>query len=223
MKDIRIPEVTIKRLSSYSRYLNELSQKEITTVTSKQLAEEFGVKCTQIRKDINFFGQFGIRGIGYNVDDLHKHILKTLGLRTVWSIAIVGFGDLGSALCNYIGFKEHGFSIDSIFDIDPKKIGTVVNGIEIRPIDQIEKIMEIKQSKIGIISVPTASAQRTADLLVRSGIQAIMNFAPIALKIPPQIEIRNIDLTNNLEVLTYNLNKNAPKRKIQKQNIDSFN
>lgn len=205
MKTLKIPEATIIRLSVYSRYLTEVDRKGIITTSSGDIAEGVGVSPAQVRKDLAYFGEFGTRGVGYNVKDLHRHILKILGLSVDWTVSLVGIGNLGLALSTYKGFRERGFIISSIFDSDPAKVGTVVNGVEVMPLNQLTEVVRQNKTQIGIIAVPSGSAQEIADLLVEAGVQAILNFAPVVLNVPPEIELRNVDLAVNLEVLTFNV------------------
>ncbi|AHF07933.1 redox-sensing transcriptional repressor Rex [Desulfitobacterium metallireducens] len=205
MKTLKIPEATIIRLSVYSRYLTEVDRKGIITISSGDVAEGVGVSPAQVRKDLAYFGEFGTRGVGYNVKDLHHHILKILGLAQDWSVTLVGLGNLGLALTSYKGFRERGFIITSVFDNDPQKIGTTVNGVEVMPIEKLEEVVTANKTQIGIISVPSSVAQEIADKLVNSGVKAILNFAPGVLNVPPEVELRNVDLAVNLEVLTFNV------------------
>ena len=205
MKTLKIPEATIIRLSVYSRYLTEVDRKGIVTISSGEIAEGVGVSPAQVRKDLAYFGEFGTRGVGYNVKDLRRHIMKILGLSVDWSVTLVGLGNLGLALSTYKGFRERGFVISSIFDVDPAKFGTTVHGVEVMPVDQLEEVVKKNHTQIGIICVPVAAAQEIADALVRAGVQAILNFAPVVLNVPAEIELRNVDLAVNLEVLTFNV------------------
>lgn len=205
MKTLKIPEATIIRLSVYSRHLTEVDRKGIITISSGEIAEGVGVSPAQVRKDLAYFGEFGTRGVGYNVKDLRRHILRILGLGQDWSVALVGIGNLGLALSTYKGFRERGFIITSIFDNDPKKIGTTINGVEVTSIDQLEETAAANKTQIGIIATPSPFAQEIADKLVSSGVKAILNFAPGVLNVPPEVELRNVDLAVNLEVLTFNV------------------
>lgn len=205
LKTLKIPEATIMRLSVYSRYLTEVDRKGIVTISSSDIAEGVGVSPAQVRKDLAYFGEFGIRGVGYNVKDLHKDILKILGLSSEWNVTLVGMGNLGLALSTYKGFKERGFIITSIFDKDPEKIGKVVDGIEVMPVEKIEEVVPKTKTQIGVITVPAVYAQEVADKLVKCGVSAILNFAPVVLNVPPEVELRNVDLSVNLEVLTFNI------------------
>lgn len=205
MKTLKVPEATIIRLSVYSRYLTEVDRKGIITISSGEIAEGVGVSPAQVRKDLAYFGEFGTRGVGYNVKDLRRHILKILGLSVDWNVTLVGLGNLGLALSMYKGFRERGFIITSLFDNDPKKVGTQVNGIEVMSVDRLEDVVRHNRTQIGIIAVSAVVAQDIADLLVKAGVQAILNFAPVVLNVPPEIELRNVDLAVNLEVLTFNV------------------
>ena len=205
MKTLKIPEATIIRLSVYSRFLTEVDRKGIITISSRDIAEGVGVSPAQVRKDLAYFGEFGTRGVGYNVSDLRQHILRILGLSVDWSVCLVGAGNLGLALSSYQGFRERGFIITSIFDSDPQKVGTKINDVEVLPIEQLEEVVKQNRTQIGIVAVPVAAAQEVADRLVKAGVQAILNFAPGVLNVPPEIELRNVDLVVNLEVLTFNV------------------
>jgi len=205
LKTLKIPEATIIRLSVYSRYLTELDRKGVITTSSGDIAEGVGVSPAQVRKDLAYFGEFGTRGVGYNVKDLHRHILKILGLSVDWSVTLVGIGNLGLALSTYKGFRDRGFIITSIFDTDPAKIGTIINGAEVMALDRLAEVVKQNKTQIGIIATPGSAAQETAEVLVEAGVQAILNFAPVVLNVPPEIELRNVDLAVNLEVLTFNV------------------
>lgn len=205
LKTLKIPEATIIRLSVYSRHLTEVDRKGVITISSGDIAEGVGVSPAQVRKDLAYFGEFGTRGVGYNVKDLHRHILKILGLSQDWSVTLVGIGNLGLALSTYKGFRERGFIITSIFDNDPKKIGTTINGVEVMSTDKLVDIVAANKTQIGIIAAPSPVAQEVADKLVGAGVKAILNFAPVVLNVPPEVELRNVDLAVNLEVLTFNV------------------
>ena len=205
MKTLKIPEVTIIRLSVYSRYLTELDRKGIVTTSSGGIADGVGVSSSQVRKDLAYFGEFGTRGVGYNIKDLRQHIMKILGLSVDWSVALVGAGNLGLALSSYNGFKERGFIITSIFDSDPQKIGTKIGNLTVLPIEKLVEVVKENQTQIAIVAVPATVAQEIADQLVKAEVQAILNFAPVVLNVPPEIELRSVDLAVNLEVLTFNI------------------
>lgn len=205
MKTLKIPEPTIIRLSVYSRYLTEVAHKGILTVSSVDLAERAGISAALVRKDLAYFGEFGTRGVGYNVKELQRHILKILGLSVNWSVSLVGLSNQGLALCRNIGFRKRGFMITSIFDSNPAKIGKTINGVKVMPVTQLEEVVENNRTQIGIICVQGSAAQNIADMMVQAGVQAILNFAPVVLNVPPRIKLRNVDLGINLEVLTFNV------------------
>ena len=208
MRVLKIPEVTIERLSVYSRYLTIKKHQGRITTSSQKIAEDVGVNPAQVRKDLAYFGEFGTRGVGYNVDELNRDIIKILGLNKEWNAALVGFGHLGHALISYGGFQERGFHFTSIFDIDPVKIGTMVNGVEVSSLSRLEEVVACNNNQIGIITVPADGAQDIANSLVKAGVQAILNFAPVTLSVPENIELRNVDLTVNLEILSFNMESN---------------
>ncbi len=205
MKIQKIPEASIVRLSVYSRHLARLDQKGIVTTSSGEIADGVGVSPAQVRKDLAYFGEFGTRGVGYNVKDLHRHILKILGLTNYWPVVLIGAGNLGTALCLYRGFRERGFRIVGVFDQDPQKQGQTLGDLEILPLDKLEQVIRENEAKMGIITVPSDFAQEITNLLVKYGIKAILNFAPRAITVPEDVELRNVDLAVNLEVLTFKL------------------
>ena len=205
MKTLRVPEATVTRLSIYSRFLERLDKNGITTVSSGEIAEGVGVSPAQVRKDLAYFGEFGTRGVGYNVKDLMKYTLKILGLDQTWSLAIVGAGNLGFALCTYHGFNVRGFYISAVFDNDPTKVGKKIGHLEVLPLANFPEISKSENIRIGIIAVPIRGAQEVADMMISNGVEAILNFAPLALSVPEHVETRNVDLSVKLEILTFNL------------------
>lgn len=211
MKSLKIPEATVIRLSVYSRYLSEVDRKGVVTISSNEIAEGVGVSSAQVRKDLAYFGEFGTRGVGYNVKDLYRHIIKILSLNNEWPVIIVGAGNLGTALSMYGGFRQRGFKIVGIFDNDPSKIGYKLNGVEVYKLDRLKEIAEKENAQIGVITVPAEYAQEVADQLVEANIKAILNFAPKVLNVPPHVELRNVDLSVNLEILTFYLGMKKSK------------
>ena len=206
MKTERVPEATINRLSVYSRFLEHLDEKGIITVSSNEIAEGVGVSPPQVRKDLAYFGEFGTRGVGYNVQDLKRYTLKILGLNVPWPLLLVGAGNLGYALSAYYrGFNNRGFSVVGIFDNDLNKIGRKVGNLDVYPPEMMPEIIKEQGVRVGIIAVPTKSAQDVADLMVKNGLDAILNFAPVSVNVPEHIVYRNVDLSVNLEILTFNL------------------
>lgn len=205
IKAIKIPEATIIRLSVYSRFIDYLVKQGITTVSSGEIAEGVNSSPAQVRKDLAYFGEFGTRGVGYNVQNLHQEILKILGLEQEWKVIIVGAGNLGSALTQYKGFRERGFTIKAIFDNDKNKIGTKIGNVPIHAITEMKEFISEEKIQMGIIAVPSRYAQDLVNTMVKANIKAIMNFAPCVITVPKEIELRNVDLAVNLEVLTFNL------------------
>ncbi|MGI6647718.1 MAG: redox-sensing transcriptional repressor Rex [Bacillota bacterium] len=210
MKTLKIPEATIIRLSVYSRYLAQIKRKGVVTISSGEIARGVGVSSAQVRKDLAYFGEFGTRGVGYNVGELYGYLMKILGLTTQWKLVIVGAGKLGSALAMYGGFAERGFKVVGIFDNDPRKIGQKLDNLEIMDISQLPKIVEANEAKIGIIAVPVEEAQEVADTLIKNGLKAILNFSPRVLSVPDDVVLRSVDLSVNLEILSFYLD--AQKR-----------
>ncbi|MEW6276568.1 MAG: redox-sensing transcriptional repressor Rex [Bacillota bacterium] len=205
VKTLRVPEATVTRLSVYSRFLERLDRNGVTTVSSGEIAEGVGVSPAQVRKDLAYFGEFGTRGVGYNVKDLMRYTMKILGLDQKWPLILVGAGNLGFALCTYKGFNDRGFSIVAVFDNDLMKIGKMIGHLEVLPMEKMPEVIEKHKVRIGIIAVPPRAAQDVAEYMVKNGLEAILNFAPITLNLPDRIEVRNVDLSVKLEILTFNL------------------
>lgn len=205
MKVFKIPEATVMRLSVYSRYLYQLGREGVETVSSGDIAKGVGVSSAQVRKDLAYFGEFGTRGVGYKVEELYKHLIKILGLDRDWNVIIVGAGKLGSALALYQGFAERGFKIMTVLDVDENIIGTSLGSIEVEPLEVLENRVKEKNITIGVVAVPALAAQDVTDRLVAAGVKAILNFSPRVLKVPRNVVLRNVDLSVNLEVLSFNL------------------
>jgi len=205
VKTLRVPEATITRISVYSRFLERLDRRGVVTVSSGEIAYGVGVSPAQVRKDLAYFGEFGTRGVGYNVKDLMHYTLKILGLDEPWPLVLVGAGNLGYALCTYKGFNDRGFSIIGVFDNDLTKIGKKIIDLEVHPLEKLPEIVARHKVKIGIIAVPPRGAQDVADMMVNNGMHGILNFAPVALSVPDDVEVRNVDLSVKLEILTFNL------------------
>ncbi|MDE2181157.1 MAG: redox-sensing transcriptional repressor Rex [candidate division NC10 bacterium] len=205
MKAIKIPEKTITRLSIYLRCVEELESEGTTSVSSKQLADRFGLNSAQVRKDLAYFGQFGIRGLGYYVTPLRHSLEEILGLKRAWEVALVGLGNLGSALIAYKGFQEKGFKISVVFDRDPVKIGRRVEGIPVMDTGTIISVIRKRKIKIGILAVPAAGAQAILDALVKGGVIAVLNFAPTQLIAPDSVKVQNVDLSALLKTLSYHI------------------
>ncbi len=208
LKELKIPEATVSRLSVYSRYLTGVEEQGIVNISSGEIAEGVGGTPAQVRKDLAYFGEFGTRGVGYNVKQLNQEIMGILGLKKGWNMILIGAGNLGSALSQYRGFQTRGFNIVAVFDNDMNKVGLKLNGLPIYAVNQMAEFVDNNDISIGIITVPSEYAQDIADILVETkNIKGILNFAPVVLTIPEEIEVRNVDLSVNLEVLSYNIEK----------------
>jgi len=214
MKRMQVPAESIKRLSLYLRNLKYLAKEGIEQVSSNELAQDIYVSAAQVRKDLSYFGDFGIRGLGYNVKSLISEIKSILGLYREWKVALIGVGRLGSSLLNYPGFKEFGFRISVVFDNDPKKIGKTFKGIRIEDFSKIEKIIREEKIRVAIITVPASAAQQVADKLVKAGIEAVLNFSPRYLNISENVKVKTVDIAVELESLSYYLMHKEKKEKI---------
>jgi redox-sensing transcriptional repressor len=204
-----ISELTTGRLSVYLRCLTFLESQGQKTVSSHEMAERFHLNSAQIRKDLACFGEFGTRGVGYDVSRLKTHLVETLGIDRPRNVVIVGAGNLGMALADYAGFNSNGFHLVAILDSDPAKIGrSSRSGIPILSWDRIAEVVRRNHVDIGIVAVPAEGAQAVHDALADAGIHAILNFAPIQIKLRPDVKVRSVDLRINLESLSFHL-KNA--------------
>jgi redox-sensing transcriptional repressor len=201
----KVPEMTIRRLSIYSRCLAQLEEDGVKTVSSQELAERFHLNSAQVRKDLAYFGEFGVRGIGYYVSSLRAELQRILGLDREWRVVLVGFGNLGSALFHYRGFARQGFRIVAVVDDDPAKMGRLANGLTILPLGELPRVVRSEGIQIGVIAVPAEAAQLVADRLVAAGVRAILNFAPVRLKVPKEVRLQHVDLSIELEHLSFHL------------------
>jgi redox-sensing transcriptional repressor len=205
MRAVKIPEKAVTRLSIYLRCLEELEQNGTVRVSSTQLANRYGLSSAQVRKDLAYFGQFGVRGVGYYVSALRHNLERILGLKQEWEVALVGVGNLGSALIGYKGFQEKGFRISAAFDRDPAKIGRVIEGIPVMDITKIVPVVRRRKIRIAILAVPAAGAQAVLDLLVQAGVTAVLNFVPTQLAVPDAVKVQNVDLSVLLKTLSYHI------------------
>ena len=201
----RIPEMTVRRLSVYLRCLAQLEEDGAKTVSSQELAARFHLNSAQVRKDLAYFGEFGIRGIGYDAARLRAEIQKILGLDREWRVVLVGYGNLGSALFHYRGFARQGFRVAAIVDDDPVKIGRTADGLTILSVGELPRVVKAQGIQIGVIAVPAEGAQPVADRLVAAGVRAILNFAPARVKVPRDVRLQNVDLSIELENLSFHL------------------
>lgn len=199
----RIPEATVLRLPVYQRILTELVRAGTRTVSSEQLAELARVNAAKVRKDLSLLGSFGTRGSGYDADFLIAQIDRALGIDEARSVAIVGIGNLGRALTNSAGFASRGCQVTSLFDVDPAVVGEEIRGMRVRHMDEIATLRAADCPDIGVITTPGWSAQGVADLLVRTGVTSLLNFAPRVLHVPPHVHVRYVDLSIELQVLGF--------------------
>ncbi|MCK4773384.1 MAG: redox-sensing transcriptional repressor Rex [Candidatus Krumholzibacteria bacterium] len=199
----KISEFTIRRLSTYYRILMDLGQKSIATVSSASLADLCGVTSAQVRKDLSYFGNFGTRGLGYQVDELKDAIGAILGLDRKWTMVLFGAGSLGHALFFHQGFKDDGFYFTHIFNVEPTKVGIRWESMEIRPVGEARNILGADPVDIGVIATPAKSAQEVADILVENEVKGILNFAPKRISVPENVRLRNVNLAVALENLTF--------------------
>ena len=199
----RIAEAAVARLSTYNQALDELDRLGVEIISSDELGERVGYSAAQIRKDLSCFGEFGKAGRGYYVKELKESISQILGTDRTWNVALVGVGNLGSALLAYAGFRERGFKIVAVFDNDLRKIGKKWEDVILQDISELAEKIREQDIQIGIMAVPAEVAQRAADMLVLSGIRAILNFAPVRIVVPEDVELRSAELSSELECLSY--------------------
>jgi redox-sensing transcriptional repressor len=201
-----VSELTTGRLSVYLRCLTYLESINQQTVSSQELARRFHLNSAQIRKDLAYFGEFGTRGVGYNVSRLKAHLVRTLGIDRTRNVLIVGAGNLGMALADYRGFSSNGFHIVALLDVDPEKIGRMSrSGIAVLPYADLPSIVKSHSVEIGIIAVAAENAQSVHDALISAGVCAVLNFAPVQLRLRENVKVKSVDLRINLESLSYYL------------------
>ena len=201
-----VSDLTTNRLSVYLRCLSALDAAGVRTISSQALAEQFHLNAAQIRKDLAYFGEFGVRGVGYYVVDLRRHLRQILGLDRHLRVAIMGAGNLGLALADYPGFRQEGFEIAALFDAADEKIGQESrSGVAIHDIKDLRKVSRKDRLDIAVIAVPAPRAQAVVDVVVGAGIKAILNFSPGALTVPADVKLKSVDLTVSLESLSFYL------------------
>lgn len=198
-----IPDIVIRRLPIYVRTLKTLCDRQVGSASSEQLAEMIGVTAAQIRRDLSYFGKFGKQGKGYDTHLLVEAISGILKLNRQWPVALAGLGNLGRAIANYRGFTPSSFTIAALFDRNPGQIGQELGELKILPVDDLATTMQNEHIHIGIIATPKIHAQETADLMVEGGVQAILNYAPVILKVPETVTVREIDPISALQSMTY--------------------
>ena len=201
----RVAESTVRRLSDYLRFLEELELQGAQTVSSGELAALGGTTSAQVRKDFSFFGSFGKRGLGYSVKELKKSLRAILGLEREWKVAIVGAGKIGAALTQYGGFRQRGFHVVSAYDVDPERIGRRLDGIVVQDACTLDADLVAHPVDIVLVAVPADAAQPVVDRLVRAGVRAILNFAPAPVHAPQRVALRSVNMALELEFLAYEL------------------
>lgn len=209
-----VPEPAIRRLSLYLRQLEAFQASGLLTVSSKQLADPLGFTDAQIRKDLGYFGQFGKPGKGYSVISMIATIRKILGTDRIWSVLLVGAGNLGTALAGYRGFARKGFRIVAAFDNDPEKIGRPLGGhpsLTVQPLEQLAEVVRQGDARLAILAVPAGAAQQVAEQIAHAGVQGILNFAPITLATPRNVSVNDVDLAVELEQLAFRVSLHAAK------------
>jgi redox-sensing transcriptional repressor len=199
----KIPEATVARLPIYLRSLLAAAGDGMPTISSERLAELSGFNAAKVRKDLSYLGSYGTRGVGYDVEYLQFQMSRELGLTKDWHVVIAGIGNLGHALANYGGFSDRGFPVAALVDADPKVVGTVINGVTVRHIDEMAQIASEFQIAIGIIATPAVAAQGVADRMIAAGVSSILNFAPTIVTVPPEVSLRKVDLAVELQILSF--------------------
>jgi redox-sensing transcriptional repressor len=200
-----IPDIVVGRLPIYLRALSFLAAEGTQVTSSHDLGKRLGISAAQIRKDLSFFGEFGKQGTGYNVGYLREQLLRILKVDREWPIALIGVGDLGRALAHYGGFAHRGFRIVALFDNDPAKIGQTLGDLEIMSIDRLAEVVQERGIRVAMLTVPANAAQKVAEVCVAAGIKAILNYAPITLKVPEGALVQHTDPVTHLQRMTYYL------------------
>jgi redox-sensing transcriptional repressor len=206
-----VPEATVARLPVYLRALHVLADRGSSTVSSEALAAAAGVGSAKLRKDLSYLGSYGTRGVGYDVAELVLHVSAALGLGRRWPVVLVGVGNLGHALAGYGGFDERGFCVVGLFDTDPARVGERVGEQVVRHLDELDDVVHSARASIGIITTPASAAQEVCDRLVAAGITSVLNFAPALLQVPDGVDVRKVDLSNELQILSFHEHRKAAR------------
>lgn len=207
-KSKHIPRATIQRLAVYVQVLESLGREGVEVISSDPLAKACDVNASQVRKDLAYFGEFGVRGVGYYVNSLVKSITQALGVDREWRTALVGVGNLGKAILNHPDFRMRGFNIVGAFDCDPFKIGESIQGLEVVCTKRMKDFVEDKNIEIGIITTPPERAQRAAQYLVEAGIKGILNFSPARIKVPENVYVEYVDFFHHMYALAFHVTQN---------------
>jgi redox-sensing transcriptional repressor len=203
----RIADSTVRRLSLYLRFLEDAEERGITTISSEELATRGGTTSAQVRKDLSFFGSFGKRGLGYSVNELTTRLRDILGLGRRWRVIVVGAGKIGAALVHYLVAEEGAFAVVAAYDVNPDKIGGSLEGVPIHDVADIQRNFDRDRPDIVVLAIPGDEAQRVVDRLVDSGVRAIFNFAPVQLRVPTTVAVKNVNMALELEGLSFALTK----------------
>ncbi|MBB2900732.1 redox-sensing transcriptional repressor [Kineococcus radiotolerans] len=206
---VDVPEATVARLPQYLRALSTLAEAGLRTVSSEALADAVGVGSAKLRKDLSHLGSYGTRGVGYDVEQLHRQIADHLGQTTSWNVVIVGIGNLGHALAGYGGFASRGFRVVGLFDDGAHVVGEVVSGLPVRPLDDLPSVLRPGEPTIGVLAVPAEHAQVVCDRLVAAGVTSVLNFAPTVLRVPADVDVRKVDLASELQILAFHAQRRA--------------
>ena len=207
--DRAVPEATVARLSVYLRALSALADGGTATVSSDALATLAGVNAGLLRKDLSYLGSYGVRGVGYHVDTLAEQVSRVLGLTEDRVVALVGVGNLGQALAGYGGFGTRGFRIAALLDVEPGRVGTLVHGLPVHHLDELADVVARENIAIAVLATPASAAQSVCDRLVACGVRSILNFAPVVLSVPPDVDVRKVDLAGELQILSFHERRKA--------------
>lgn len=207
--NVKVPIPTLERLATYLRFLIDLGQSHVDTISSSEVERQTGINAAQFRKDLSHFGEFGKSGVGYNVQDLQTRITRILKIDREQRVILVGAGNLGSALVGYPGLQEHRFNLVAVFDSSADKIGHSLWSLEIMDIQRLQEVNGVLGARIAILAVPAVAAQKVADMMVEAGIHAILNFAPVLLRVPDSVYVRYVSFLQELAVLSYHLSSDT--------------
>jgi len=203
----KISDAVISRLPRYYRYLGELLESDITRISSKELSEKMNITASQIRQDLNNFGGFGQQGYGYNVEYLYNEIKKILGLDRIYNLIVIGGGNIGQALVNYASFEKRGFVIKAVFDVNPRLIGMTIRGVGIYDVDCLEHYLKEHSVDVAVLTLPRSQSAKIAEKVASLGVKGIWNFSHVDLKLPDDVVVENVHLTDSLMTLIYRLNE----------------
>lgn len=213
MGDAKISDSTVRRLSLYLRLLREMREEGRELVSSSELARGCGTTSAQVRKDLSLFGSFGKRGRGYTVEELEDSLEEILGLGREWRVALVGVGKIGTALLGYRDLDRRGFDIVAAFDVDPRKVGRTISGVEVSPMTELEGTVRERSVEMGIVATPPEAAREVATALADAGVEALLNFAPVRLEVPSEVVVRSMDVALEMEGLSFSLSYRGNRRK----------